>query len=190
MISPTHFKEVPVSLFLATSLIVVFLLYTTTIIKSVPCNKDLVSVFYGNFVHIDIYHLVGNIFALYALARVEIALGAINFFGLIIFLIIFNSLVEILIYKLIPGIKCGVGFSGVLFGIMTWELVTNRKLDYILVVSIIFMVILPSFQNKNASLLGHSVGAFTGIIGGLIWVKTNEFLKNRKKNISVTKIKY
>ena len=85
MISPTQFKEVPVSLFLATSLIVVFLLYTTTIIKSVPCNKDLVSVFYGNFVHIDIYHLVGNIFALYALARVEIALGAKTFFGLIIF---------------------------------------------------------------------------------------------------------
>ena len=189
MISPTQIKEVPVSLFLATSLIVIFLLYATTIIKSVPCNKDLLSVFYGNFVHIDIYHLLGNIFALYALARVEIALGTKTFFGLIIFLIIFNSLIEILVYKLIPGLTCSIGFSGVLFGIMTWELVTNRKLDYVLVVSIIFMVVLPSFQNKNVSLLGHSVGAFSGIIGGLIWVKTTEFLKNKKKNISVTKIK-
>jgi len=189
MISPTQIKEVPVSLFLSISLIIIFLLYATTIIKSVPCNKDLLSVFYSNFVHIDLYHLMGNIFALYALARVEIALGAKTFFGLIIFLIIFNSLIEILIYKLIPGLTCGIGFSGILFGIMTWELVTNRKLDYLLVVSIIFIVVLPSFQNKNVSLLGHSVGAFSGIVGGLIWVKTNEFLKNRKKNILATKIK-
>ena len=108
---------------------------------------------------------------LYALARVERDIGAKKFISLLLFLLVFNSIVEVAVYKIFPNIPCSIGFSGVLFGIMTWELVTTKELDFILLTSIVSMVAVPSIQNNNVSLIGHSIGAISGIIGGLIWKK-------------------
>ena len=66
MNDPNEFKDIPVSIFLAITIIIVFSLYFTTAIKTIPCGKTIMSAFYSNFVHTDIYHLVGNMVALYA----------------------------------------------------------------------------------------------------------------------------
>lgn len=162
-------KDIPVTLFLAVSIVVVFSLYLTTWIKTIPCGKDVMSIFTSNFIHLDPYHLMSNLFALYALSRVEQQLGAKKFIGLIIFLLIFTTFVEVLVHKIYIQIPCSIGFSGILFGIMTWELVTNKELDLILVLSIIAIVAVPSIQSEKVSLLGHSIGAIGGVVGGLIW---------------------
>jgi len=166
-----QFNDIPVSLFLAVSIIVVFSLYITTAIKTIPCGKDIKSLFFSNFVHIDPYHLMVNLFALYALSRVERELGAKKFISLIVFLLIFTSVTEVMIHKVYPYIPCSIGFSGVLFGIMTWEFVSKKELDIVLIFTIIGMVVLPSIQNSKASLLGHAVGAVAGVVGGILWKK-------------------
>lgn len=165
----SHFKDIPVSLFLAISIVVVFALYVTTVLKTVPCGRNILSSFCGNFVHIDLFHLGANLVTLYTLARVERDIGAKRFTFLIVFLLLFTSIVEVTMHKIIPNMECTIGFSGILFGIMAWELTTKRGLDLLVVISILGVAVMPTIQNpKRASLLGHLVGVVSGIIGGLI----------------------
>lgn len=164
-------RDVPVSSFLAISIIFVFALYITTLIKTVPCGKNLMSVFYSNFVHVDVYHLSGNLLALYALARVEKDIGPKPFAGLVGFLLVFNSISEVMLHKMFPSLFCSIGFSGILFGLAAWELITTKKIDVILVLSIIFMGVLPSYKNAKVSLYGHMIGILGGTLAGLYSLK-------------------
>lgn len=72
-------KDIPVSVFFAVSIIIVFSLYLTTAIKTIPCGNDVMSSFLSNFVHVDSYHLMANLFALYSLSRVEQNVGPNGF---------------------------------------------------------------------------------------------------------------
>lgn len=154
---------------LAVSIIVIFSLYATTALKTLPCEKDLLSVFYGNFVHIEFPHLMANLLALYALSRVEVTIGAKKFVTLVIFLLIFISLVQVVIHRIWKTVPCTIGFSGVLFGVAAWELVANQEVDLVLFFTIAAMVVLPSLTDKRVSLVGHTVGAVAGVAGGLLW---------------------
>lgn len=177
MDKPTQIKDVPVSVFLAVSIIVIFSLYATTALKEIPCGKDVMSLFYSNFVHIDVYHLLSNLFALYALSRVEVATGGKKFTALIVFLLLFNTLAEAAMYRIFKGLPCSIGFSGVLFGVAAWELVTNKGFDWMVALSLVVMIAGPSIQNPKASLMGHTVGAVAGVVGGLLWSKMAPKLK-------------
>ena len=177
MDKPTQIKDVPVSVFLAVSIIVIFSLYATTALKEIPCGKDVMSLFYSNFVHIDLYHLLSNLFALYALSRVEVATGGKKFTALIVFLLLFNTLAEAAMYRIFKDLPCSIGFSGVLFGVTAWELVTNKGFDWMVALSLVVMIAGPSIQNPKASLMGHTVGAVAGVVGGLLWSKMAPKLK-------------
>lgn len=166
-----YFKNIPVSIFISTSIIVVFSLYLTTAIKTIPCGKDIMSVFFGNFVHTDPYHLLANLFGLYSIARIEREIGTKKFICLLIFLLLFTSITEVALHKLYDKMPCSIGFSGVLFGLITWEMVTKRELDFVLLVSIVMLVTAPSVNNPKVSFMGHAVGAISGSIGGLLWKK-------------------
>jgi hypothetical protein len=72
--------------------------------------------------------------------------------------------------------KCSIGFSGILFGLMTWELITTRKIDIELLLAIVVTVVAPSIGNKKVSLTGHTIGAVSGVLGGIIW----KFINNDK----------
>jgi membrane associated rhomboid family serine protease len=158
-------KNIPVSIFLAIIIVFIYALYLTSVIKAVPCARNFVSTFLSNFVHIDPYHLVANLIAIYALSRVEEEIGAKRFIGLIVFLLVFNTIAETLLYKF-TKIPCAIGFSGVLFGVMTWEIVARHELNWLLLVA---MIIIPSIQNPRASVISHAIGAFAGIVVGTFW---------------------
>jgi membrane associated rhomboid family serine protease len=162
-------RDVPVSVLLAVTLVVIFSLYLTNLLKAVPCGKKGLSILLGNFVHIDFYHLMANLFALYSLSRIEIRLGWRKFIGLVLFLLVCNTLAEVAVHMAYPNIPCSIGFSGVLFGMMAWELVSMKQLDIMLLLSILLAVVYPSFTSTNVSLSGHLVGAISGVIGGLLW---------------------
>ena len=164
-----QYKNVPVSAFFSVVIIIIFLLYFTTIFKTIPCGNTVLEQFYSNFIHTDIYHISANLYALYALSRVERKMGTKKFLYLIIFLLAFNTLLEILAKKLKPELQCSIGFSGVLYGVMTWELVTEKDLDIYILSSIIIMTVLPSLKSKNISLLSHGIGAFSGVISALVY---------------------
>ena len=139
--------------------------------------KDVMSLFYSNFVHVDIYHLISNLFALYALSRVEVATGGKKFTALIVFLLLFNTLAEAAIHRLFKGLPCSIGFSGVLFGVGAWELFMNKEVDWFVVLSLVFMIAGPSIRNPKVSLMGHIVGAVAGVVGALLWSKMAPKLK-------------
>ena len=166
-------KDVPVSTFLGVSLIIIFLLFNAKILTSLPCGKSIHEVFMSNFVHVDTLHIIFNLYALYALSRVEEELGFKSFIWLIIFLLIFNTLAEYLAKNIWKDMKCSIGFSGILFGIMTWEIVSQKKFDLKILAAIVVMVLSPSIKNKRASLLGHGIGAISGVVGALIWKYLN-----------------
>ena len=164
-----RFQYIPVSIFLAVSLFVISLLYLTTVIKIIPCGKDVLSNFYSNFTHVDIFHLIGNLSGLYVLSRVEQNIGSKQFIKLLVFLLVFNTITESIMHQIIPSTQCSIGFSGVLFGIATWELITTREVDYAAVLAIIFSAIRPTVNQIKTSISGHVIGAIGGVISGIIW---------------------
>jgi len=177
MINNKNAKDVPISIFIAVSIIVIFLLFNAKVINAVPCGKSIHEVFMSNFVHIDAMHLMFNLYALYAISRVEREMGFKSFIWLLIFLLIFNTLAEFLVRQVWKDSKCSIGFSGILFGLMTWELVSKKELDVRIMIAIVIMIVGPSLQNKHVSLSGHMIGAVSGIIAAVIW----KFLNNNSK---------
>jgi membrane associated rhomboid family serine protease len=166
-------KKYPISSFIIVFIVIIFSLYITNVLKTIPCDKEMHSIFISNFIHTDFIHLVSNLYGIYSLSRVEVKIGPKNFFGLLIFLLIFNTLFESILHKLI-NTPCSIGFSGVLYGVLTFEIVSNiNKFDYNLVASIILNIIVAKIGAKNLSLIGHLVGAFSGIIGGILYKKVN-----------------
>ena len=151
------------------SLIIIFLLFNVQVITSVPCGTSIHKIFMSNFVHIDIMHLISNLYALYEISYVEQKMGFQPFIWLIIFLLIFNTIGEFISKIIWKDLKCSIGFSGILFGLMTWELVSNKKFDLELMIAVVITVIVSSIKNKKASLYGYAIGAVSGIIGTLIW---------------------
>ena len=164
-----RFKYIPVCVFLAVSLFSICSFYLTSLIKTVPCGKDVLSNFYSNFTHVDIFHLIGNLSGLYVLSRVEQNIGSKQFIKLLIFLLVFNTITETIMHKIIPSTQCSIGFSGVLFGIATWEIITTQEVDYAAVLAIIFSAIRPTVNQIKTSISGHVIGAIGGVISGIIW---------------------
>ena len=58
----------PICSFIATVLIVLFLLTFINLLKFYPCNQDMLSNFVSNFFHVDIMHLLSNLYGLYVLS--------------------------------------------------------------------------------------------------------------------------
>ena len=167
-------KDVPVSVFIALSMIVVFLLFNAKVVTALPCGKSIHEVFMSNFVHVDLAHIMSNLYALYAISRVEQEMGLMPFIYLLIFLLIVNTIAEFVARRIWKDIPCSIGFSGILFGLFTWELVSKKKFDVELLLAIVIMVVGPSLQRKEVSLSGHAIGAVSGIVAGLIWKFVNK----------------
>ena len=167
-------KDVPVSTFFALSIIIIFLLFNAQVITSIPCGKNITDVFMSQFVHIDTLHLISNLYALYAMSRLEQEMGLKPFICLLIFLIIFISLSELLMRHIWKDLPCSIGFSGILFGLMTWELASKQKIDIEMIFAIIIITVGPSLKNKKISLSGHIIGAIAGITAGILWKYLNK----------------
>lgn len=131
------------------------------------CEHSMLNIAYRQFVHVELMHLLVNLYGLYALSRVENKIGLKNFLILVLSLLVVSTVLEFGASKFID-LNCSIGFSGILFGILAWELVTGQSVDFSLIAVIIFMVIQPSMTNPKASLIGHAIGAVSGVIVGLV----------------------
>ena len=166
-----NLKNNPVCAFISSSMIIIFSLYFTDAIKSIPCEKNMPSILISNFIHTDFFHLMSNLYGLYSISLVEHKYGPKKFVFLILFLLIFSTIFEIILHKIIKT-PCSIGFSGILYGIFTFETITDKKnIDYNLFLSIIFNIISSKIFQKKISLTGHIIGAITGILGAIIYKK-------------------
>ena len=115
-----NLKIYPVCSFISVVIITIFSLYFTNALKTIPCGKDMQSVFVSQFIHVDFLHLVSNVYGLYTLSTVEQKYGPKFFFSLIFFLLTINALLESLFHKFFDT-PCSIGFSGILYGVLTFD---------------------------------------------------------------------
>ena len=164
-----NFNQYPVCSFISVVIITIFSLYFTNALKTIPCGKDMQSVFISQFIHVDFLHLVSNVYGLYTLSTVEQKYGPKFFFSLIFFLLTINALLESLFHKFFDT-PCSIGFSGILYGVLTFDTVCDKNnIDYVLLGSIFTNMFVTKIFKSNISLQGHIVGAITGIISGIMF---------------------
>jgi membrane associated rhomboid family serine protease len=161
----------PICSFISVLIIIIFSLYFTNVIKTIPCEKDMKTIFITQFIHTDFFHLLSNLYGIYSLSRIELKVGPSKFFSLIIFLLIFSSILESLFHKLVDT-PCSIGFSGILYGVFTFEIMSLKEnFDYNLLIAILVDTISQKFIKNNISLYGHIIGIISGVIGGFIFTK-------------------
>ena len=129
----------------------------------------MLSIFMSQFVHTDFLHLVSNLYGIYSLSRIENKYGPKKFFVLLLFLLFINTATESILHKII-NYPCSIGFSGILYGVLTFDTVCDKNnIDYVLLVSIFTNMFVTKIFKSNNSLQGHIVGAITGIISGIMF---------------------
>jgi membrane associated rhomboid family serine protease len=153
---------VPVSLALATVLIVIYILLCTNTIQT-DCRHRFLSELKGTFYHGSILHLLGNILVLAVLSRLEYDYGSVAFLVLALFLVLTVSTGEWFV-RFHEKSKCSIGMSAVLLGLLVFELLKQHNLTWMLVVGVAFIVLYPTVINPQASIVGHTIGAVGGVI--------------------------
>lgn len=156
----------PVTAFVTVVIITISALYFFGIMKEVPCGDGVVKGLNRAFIHGSYSHIVSNLFAFMVLSRIEEKYGSGFFASLIVQLLVATTLME-LIAKQFMHVQCSIGFSAVLFGLVSWELMNERNIDMALFLALAAMVVSPSINNPRASLFGHAVGAIAGVIVAL-----------------------
>lgn len=160
-----------VSAVIGSVLIVVFLLFSSNVLTEVPCGRTPSDVFKSTFIHTDPVHLMENMYFLYAMSAVEERMGSKPFTWLVLWLFAFCALGEWLVKDMIQSSKCSVGFSGVLFGMITWDMASNNGVDKGLIAAAAIQVASASKYGDNRDNVGHAIGAVAGILGGMLWAQ-------------------
>ena len=158
----------PICSFITTILIVLFLLTFINLFKFYPCNENMLDNFVSNFFHVDIMHLLSNLYGLYVLSRVERNIGPEKFGLIVILILALNTVIETVAHNLFKT-PCSIGFSAILYGILAWEIVSgNKEPDYFIILAIIFDAISGYYLNRRIALVSHLVGIITGVILGIL----------------------
>lgn len=150
-------------------IIIIYLLYFINIFKSYPCGKDMVSNMLSNFIHNEPVHLISNLYGLYVLTRVEEKVGSLNFIYIVLIILIMNSIFETIFHRLF-NLSCSIGFSGIIYGIFAWEIVSGfKEFDWTLLSAIIFDIFSVLFLKKKIGLINHFIGIISGLILGNLY---------------------
>lgn len=157
-------KPAPVTMLLAIFLVLIYLIHSRRPIESLPCRDGVWPTIQRNFIHIELSHLLSNLVGFLFLARWEQQIGSLRFGKAAIFTTVFIVLIETIIKKFFQ-LNCSIGFSSILFGLFAWHFV-HIGADINLVLSLIFILMYPSFHDPKSSIVGHAIG----IAGGLMAV--------------------
>ena len=125
-------------------------------------------------VHVDLGHLVGNLFAFYLLSQsIQPRIGTLNYIMLIAFLWLTTALMDLVFQQ-----RCAVGFSAVVLGLLVWDMFDRGELKFDLtalaVLAVTWLQPLATGQH-NVSMSGHLMG----IVAGLIAVVATRALRKR-----------
>ena len=95
-------------------------------------------------------------------------MGSGQYLALILFLLVAQTFLEMFLYNLGAAYRCSIGFSGVLFGLLAWEMFALQEFEPYLFLVLLLMVVYPSIQSPQASLIGHGIGALVGVIAAFL----------------------
>lgn len=144
--------------------VLVFLAYTNGYANiNKMCDTGFISSIKQSFTHINIQHLLVNMYTMYTFRILEQTYGSKLFLKLICYIIILDAILTTVANKT-TNLTCSIGFSGILFGILIWNFFKTKKITGFNLLSALFFIIQPSFQNPRASLVGHFIGGLTGFL--------------------------
>lgn len=150
-----------VTVCLSVVLVCVYFAYYLKAWSKIPCGNDFLSILASQFVHISLLHLASNLFSLWYMAMIERQLGIGKFLALVASIALLSTLIDTLIGKR----KCSIGFSGILFGLFAWSVLTMPGFKWYNLGLVAVMLLANT--GPNISLRGHAIGAVSGIILGL-----------------------
>jgi len=158
----------PVSISIIIILILIYGLYAFGKFKKIPCQNTIPATVARQFIHVNLLHLLSNVYAVWLIGHIEKRTPITQFLVVLVFLLVFVVVGGMVWGKMRPKAKCAIGFSSIIFGVFTWELMMRRKFDTKVLLAILVVVVLPTLSNPRASLFGHAVGAAGGVVAGLI----------------------
>lgn len=142
---------------------------------NIPCQSNPISSFIRNFIHVSPTHLLANMYAFNRIQAIETTLGSAGYAQLILILATLQTLIEMLI-SYYTSLHCSIGFSGVLYGLFSWSIVSKQQTSYQLLGILFFSILTASMQNSQLSLIGHLMGFISGIVVALF---QNFMIKNQ-----------
>jgi membrane associated rhomboid family serine protease len=165
--TPEEGKAPVVIIVLAAIMIIVFLLYNRKVLVTLPCGNDFKSIILSQFVHVNIVHLASNLFSLWYMANLEHSLGFSKFIGLVVIITLISSAVDTLIGHHAGKRQCSIGFSGVLFGLVAWSVLTTGGFRWYNLAMVAGLLL--TNMGPHISVRGHVIGALTGVLLALIY---------------------
>jgi len=152
----TNNNDKTISIFISMIILITYSSYHLNIINEIPCEQDITSKILANFIHTDFMHLISNLSSLYLISELEYNIGSKHFFK-IFFLI--TTILSLLEYSL--KTKCSVGISGVLYGLVAYEMFKFKNVDLNIISTLIILFI---FSGKSKiSHTGHLLGFISGL---------------------------
>jgi|SRR3972149_2932800 len=161
-------KQIPVTISLILINVIVFILYVSKVLKTIPCNNTLTNGLFQTFIHANIEHLVFNMFGLLLTSRIEVQIGSKKYLGLVAIILGLDVAVETIIKQIIT-IPCSVGISGIIFGLLAYECFKLKIFNWMDVIGLIAMMIVPTLTNPKASLFAHGIGILIGIVVSIFY---------------------
>ena len=176
-----YVRRTPVTVIISAILVVVSLLFIFRQWVNLPCGHDVLSAFSRNFIHVDPLHLIINLYGFYRLSDLEFSLGSIRYLVLILVLSFFQTVLEWLYLTIRPlGVSCSIGFSGILFGILTFMFFFDRGIDFTLLSALLLSIVSSAATDRRISFTGH----LFGVIAGLLTVCLSRILGDPRGSVS------
>jgi rhomboid protease GluP len=148
---------------LITLMVGILVIYWTGFVTHLPCDQSIISNLSRNFIHVQLFHILSNLFFFYQIRNLELQLGMKSYALLILMLVVTQSLLEFGLQRFID-LGCSIGFSGILYGLIVWMLVNQPRADQKQLMTILVSIIASSLAMPNLSLSGHLIGFASGLI--------------------------
>lgn len=144
---------------------VIFIAARSGLLPENICNNNLFYNIFREFIHIDTYHFILNAIALYYVSRLEARVGSAKYALLVTAIVIVSALITYLANAMF-NFTCAIGFSGVLLGLMAYDLLTRDKtINWKALVYLLLVSINPTAAGgQTVSISGHLIGIISGVL--------------------------
>jgi len=148
-------------------IIFMILIHFVPMVKEIVYNFEniFISKLILPFIHINNIHLFQNCFAFYNMHYIELIISQSKYIIMLLFIIIMNTIIQIIYNKITNYNDNAIGFSSVLFGLITIYPSTHFFGQHIIKKYYpYYMLILTYILMPYSPLIGHLIGIFSGYI--------------------------
>jgi membrane associated rhomboid family serine protease len=127
------------------------------------CQKTFIAHLSNTFMHASTLHIIGTVLALGIMSRIEYDQGSLTFTLLVTSLVILSSLLEYQLRLCDKSAPCGIGFSGIVIGLVAFELKDTTLMQ---ATPLLMTLLYPALINPSISFEGHAIGVIAGLFMG------------------------